>query len=139
MLVMIFKVNNQFFGIDIKYLHEAIKRQKITPIQDSGNYVAGVTDVRGKLYTCVDINGILYDKRSSWSKDQLFLLTCCNNSLISFIVDSAENVVNIDDDSFDFSFKQMTPNSSVEAVFRHENNLVSLLDVQNLHERLGNT
>lgn len=139
MLVMIFKVNNQFFGIDITYLHEVIKRQKITPIQDSGTYVAGVTDVRGKLYTCVDINGILYDKRSSWSKDQLFLLTCCNNSLISFIVDSALNVVNIDDDSFDFTFKQMTPNSSVEAVFRYENNLVSLLDIQNLYERLGNT
>ena len=67
MLVMIFKVNNQFFGIDITYLHEVIKYQKITPIQDSGTYVAGVTDVRGKLYTCVDINGILYDKRSSWS------------------------------------------------------------------------
>lgn len=139
MLVMIFKVNNQFFGIDIAYLHEVIKRQKITPIQDSGTYVAGVTDVRGRLYTCVDINGILYDKRSSWSKDQLFLLTCCNNSLISFIVDGAENVVNIDDDSFDFSFKQMIPNSSVEAVFRYNNNLVSLLDVQSLYERLGNT
>ena len=139
MLVMIFKVNNQLFGIDITYLHEVIKRQKITPIQDSGTYVVGVTDVRGKLYTCVDINGILYDKRSSWSKDQLFLLTCCNNSLISFIVDSAENVVDIDDDSFDFSFKQMTPNSSVEAVFRYDNSLVSLLDVQYLYERLGNT
>ena len=139
MLVMIFKVNNQFFGIDITYLHEVIKRQKITPIQDSGTYVAGVTDVRGKLYTCVDINGILYDKRSSWSKDQLFLLTCCNNSLISFIVDGAENVINIDDDSFDFSFKQMIPNSSVEAVFRYNNNLVLLLDVQSLYERLGNT
>lgn len=138
MLVMIFKVNNQFFGIDITYLHEVIKRQKITPIQDSGTYVAGVTDVRGKLYTCVDTNGILYDKRSSWSKDQLFLLTCCNNSLISFIVDGAENVVNIDDDSFDFSFKQMILNSSVEAVFRYNNNLVSLLDVQYLYERLGN-
>lgn len=41
MLVMIFKVNNQFFGIDTVYLHEVIKRQKITPIQDSSNYVAG--------------------------------------------------------------------------------------------------
>lgn len=139
MLVMIFKVNNQFFGIDIKYLHEVIKRQKITPIQDSGTYVAGVTDVRGKIYTCVDINGVLYDKRSNWSKDQLFLLTCCNGSLISFIVDGAEHVVNIDEDSFDFSFKQMSPNSSVEAIFKYDNNLVSLLDVQYLYERLGNT
>ena len=139
MVVMIFKVNNQFFGIDIAYLHEVIKRQKITPIQDNDSYVAGVTDVRGRLYTCVDINGLLYDKRSNWSKDQLFLLTYCNDSLISFIVDGAEHVVNIDEDSLDFSFKKMSPNSSVEAIFKYDNNLVSLLDIQYLYERLGNT
>ena len=139
MLVMIFKVNNQFFGIDIAYLHEVIKRQKITPIQDSDSCVAGVTDIRGRLYTCVDINELLYDKRSNWSKDQLFLLTYCNDSLISFIVDGAEHVVNIDEDSLDFSFKKMSPNSSVEAIFKYNNSLVSLLDIQYLYERLGNT
>lgn len=137
MLVMIFKANNQFFGIDVTYLHEVVKRQKITPIQGSGTYVAGITDVRGKLYTSIDISGVLYDKRSNWSKEQLFLLTCYNGNLISFIVDSAELVVNVDEDSFDFSFKQMSPNSSVKAIFKYDNNLVSLLDIQQLYERLG--
>lgn len=135
---MIFKVNNQFFGIDITYLHEVIKRQKITPIQSNNIYIAGITDIRGKIYTCVDISGVLYDKRSNWSKDQLFLLTYYNDSLIAFIIDNVESVINIDEDSFDFSFKQMTPNNTVEAIFKYNNNLVSLLDVQSLYERLGN-
>lgn len=135
---MIFKVNNQFFGIDITYLHEVIKRQRITPIQSNNIHIAGITDIRGKIYTCVDISGVLYDKRSSWSKDQLFLLTYYNDSLIAFIIDNVENVINIDEDSFDFSFKQMTPNNTVEAIFKYDNNFVSLLDVQSLYERLGN-
>ena len=138
MVVMIFKVNNQFFGIDITYLHEVIKRQRITPIQSNNIHIAGITDIRGKIYTCVDISGVLYDKRSSWSKDQLFLLTYYNDSLIAFIIDNVENVINIDEDSFDFSFKQMTPNNTVEAIFKYDNNFVSLLDVQSLYERLGN-
>ena len=139
MLVMVFKVNNQFFGMDIAYIHEVIKRQRITPIQDSGTFIAGITDVRGKIYTCVDINGVLFNERGSWSKDQLFLLTYCNGNLISFIIDSADHVINVSEDLFDFSFKQMTPNSTVEAVFKYDNNLVSLLDVQSLYERLENS
>ena len=138
MVVMIFKVNNQFFGIDITYLHEVIKRQRITPIQSNNIHIAGITDIRGKIYTCVDISGVLYDKRSNWSKDQLFLLTYYNDSLIAFIIYNVESVINIDEDSFDFSFKQMTPNNTVEAIFKYNNNLVSLLDVQSLYERLGN-
>lgn len=138
MLVMIFKVSNQFFGIDITYLHEVIKRQRITPIQSNNMYIAGITDIRGKIYTCVDIRGVLYDKRSNWSLDQLFLLTYYNDSLIAFIIDNVESVINIDEDSFDFSFKQMTPNNTVEAIFKYNNNLVSLLDIQSLYERLGN-
>lgn len=47
MLIMIFKVNNQFFGMDIAYLYEVIKRQEITPIQNSGTYIEGITNVRG--------------------------------------------------------------------------------------------
>lgn len=130
MIVLLFKINNNDYAIDIAYVHEIIQRQRITPISSQKVYIAGVTDVRGKVYTCVDLSGVLFNKRGEWSKNQLFLLTSCNNNLISFIVDMADGVVNIDESEVMVSNMAFTNNTALEGIFRHNNSLVGLLDVQ---------
>ena len=137
MIVMIFELQGQLFAINIEYLHEIVKRQKITTVSSSNTYIAGVTDIRGSIYTCVDTNGILFDKRSEWSPNQLFLLTSYNDTLIAFIVDNAKAISTLKEDDLDYSFKSMSPNTVVEAMFKYEDTIVSLVSIHKVYDILS--
>lgn len=100
MVVVIFKINGNLYALDIKCVHEVIARQRITSIPDASAFVAGITNVRGRLYTCVDLCNVLFDVRSTWSESQLFLLTSNGKDNVSFIIDGIETVIEFDDSSF---------------------------------------
>ncbi len=130
MKILIFTINNNRYGLDISYIHEAIRRQKITPLAKAGVYVAGMTEVRGNIYTCVDLSGVLFDRQSNWSEQQIFLLTSNNDKLVAFIVDNAENVIEINEDDISKSALPLiaTKNNTIQGIFRHNDDLISILD-----------
>lgn len=55
--VVVFQINNQSFGIDIKDVNEIINMQEITSIPKSSSHVEGITNLRGVI--CSVLNGHL--------------------------------------------------------------------------------
>lgn len=93
MQVLIFTINGYKYAIENKYIDELIRRQKIQPMSSTSKYLAGCTNVRDTIYTCIDLCGVLFDKRANYSINQIFILT---QSKIAYIVDTVETVVDLD-------------------------------------------
>lgn len=134
--VILFTVANNKYAIKIEYVHEAIARQRIVPTPSTSEYVAGMTDVRGKIYACIDIRGILFHERAEWSPNQIFLLTSVEDSLVSYIVDSVDSVIHIDGSKIESSMNKFmnAEEQTIDGVFYYENNLVPLLNMHRITE-----
>ncbi len=96
MQILVFTINNNYYGLDTKYVDEVIVRQKLTPVPNSSDCVAGMTYVRESCYICIDLSNTLFKIRSKWSSTQKFLLTSYNNRLISYIVDEVIGIYTVD-------------------------------------------
>ena len=139
MLALIFNINNNKYAINVDYIHEAIPRQKITPLAGASGAVAGVTEVRGTLYTCVDLSGLLFNVRGKWSEHQIFLLGAVDKTYVSMIVDSVSNVADLDMNTLDKSVLKFSDSkmNTVSGFFKYQDNLVSLLDMDGVVTKIS--
>lgn len=49
-----FKLDDQFYGIDILYVREIVQPQKVTDVQQAPAYIRGLINLRGQIVTIID-------------------------------------------------------------------------------------
>jgi len=54
--VVVFAMNNQFFGIDISMVSEIIRLGKITPVPQVSSYIQGLINLRGSLIPVLNLH-----------------------------------------------------------------------------------
>lgn len=134
MQILVFTINGNYYGLDTKYIDEVIIRQRLTPMPDSSDCIAGSTYVRESCYVCIDLSNTLFRERSKWAVTQKFLLTSYNNRLISYIVDEVIGVYNIDEGQIK-SNKVFGINQALLAGFVFEKNkVITLLDLNGINQ-----
>lgn len=52
---MTFKVGNDVFGIELKYVNEIIQMQPIAPIPEVEHFIRGLINLRGKIIPVIDV------------------------------------------------------------------------------------
>lgn len=130
MQVLIFKLNNFYYGFETLYIDEVAKRQPLVNLARSNDCVAGLANVRGKIYTCIDLCEVLFNTRAKWSKDQYFLLTSHGGRLHSYIVDEVVGVHDIDK----IRGKALGYNSvAVRGLCVEKDNLITILSIEGVN------
>lgn len=134
MQVLVFTINNNYYGLDTKYVDEVIIRQKLTPVPNSSDCIAGMTYVRESCYICIDLSDTLFKVRSKWSDTQKFLLTSYNNRLISYIVDEVVGVYTIDLNSIKSNNVFGVDKSLLKGFIFENNTIITLLDLHGVNQ-----
>lgn len=134
MQILVFTINNNYYGLDIKYVDEVIIRQKLTPVPNSSDCIAGMTYVRESCYICIDLSNTLFKVRSKWSDTQKFLLTSYNNRLISYIVDEVVDVYTIDLNSIKSNNVFGVDKSLLKGFILENNTIITLLDLHGVNQ-----
>ncbi len=62
MLVVVFEVNSELFGIEIIYTREILKDKKITPLPSMPAHISGVITVRNAVMPVVDLRKKIFGK-----------------------------------------------------------------------------
>lgn len=134
MQVLVFTINGNYYGLDTNYIDEVIIRQKLTPMLNVSDCIAGMTYVRESCYVCVDLSNTLFKERSKWAKTQKFLLTSYNNRMISYIVDDVSGV-------FDIALKDVHTekiiggdDSLVDGYIVGDNTIITLLNLSGINQ-----
>lgn len=134
MQILVFTINGNYYGLDTKYIDEVIVRQKLTPIPNSSDCVAGMTYVRESCYTCIDLSNTLFKERSKWAVTQKFLLTSYGSRYISYIVDEVVGVYTVGVEQVKSNNVFGVDKTLLAGFIFEKNKIITLLDLNGINQ-----
>lgn len=120
------------YGIDIKYVDNIVRMQKITRVPKAQNFFSGVINLRGEIIPVMSIRkrfGLQADVYDDHTR--IIVLKPEQQEAIGVIVDAVKEVVTLNDDQIEKIYNDGKDENSkfVNAVGKNQDNLISLLSV----------
>lgn len=97
--IVIFKLKNEEFCVDIMQVLEIIRMQNITKVPDVPDFVEGIINLRGTVIPIIDLKKRLKLKLVDYNDDTRIIIIKIGNKSVGFIVDSVTEVLHVDNDS----------------------------------------
>ncbi|HOV25949.1 MAG TPA: chemotaxis protein CheW [Pseudobacteroides sp.] len=95
--IVIFKVDDEMFGINIEQVKEIITPMEIFKIPNSPSFVQGLINLRGKIYTILNLRK-KFNLAAKESDEHTKIVLLNSESLaVGFIIDVVNEIIRIDD------------------------------------------
>ncbi len=123
--ILVFKLGNQLWGIDLKYVREVVKVKEYTKVPMAADHVLGVFNLRGQIVVLLDISKILSIGRAG--SDNAIILSY-NGEVIGVSVDAVIGVLSVGEEEI-----LPPPHEAgeyVKGIIRHREELIGLLDTE---------
>lgn len=124
------------YGIDINYVDNIVKMQKITRVPKSQNFFAGVINLRGEIIPVMSIRKKFNLEADEFTdKTRIIILKPEQQEAIGIIVDMVKEVVNLDSSNIDKMAIDAKDELSkyISGIGKNSNNtLISILNISNV-------
>jgi len=131
------KLGDEHYGIDISYVDNIVRMQRITRVPKSQPYYIGVINLRGEVVPIMSLRR-RFDLEDDVYKSatRIIIIRLEDQSLIGFVVDEVREVVNLNPSTIEKpTFKLDEKNASYLAgIGKNGNGLISLLDIKSIVE-----
>ena len=124
-------VGDEHYGIDISYIDNIVRMQKITRVPRVQTYFTGVINLRGEVVPIMSLRkkmGLADDVFTNASR--IIILKLEDSALLGIIVDEVKEVVNLSEDETDKASK----GKFINGIGKHGDELISLLDINSIIE-----
>ena len=128
---IVIKLGAEQYGIDIKYVDNIVRMQKITRVPRVQDYFRGVINLRGEVVPIMSLRkkmGLEDDVFTNASR--IIILKLEGNASLGIIVDEVREVVNLSEDEIDKTNK----GKFINGIGKHEEELISLLEINAIVE-----
>ncbi len=95
---LIFSMDKELYGIEIRYITEIIGIQPITEVPEMPEYVKGVTNLRGKIIPVMDARLRFKKAEREYADRTCIIVLETNDVSIGLIVDGVSEVLMIKDE-----------------------------------------
>jgi purine-binding chemotaxis protein CheW len=129
-----FIIDNQDYGIEIKYITEIISIQPIIKVPDIPDYVKGIINLRGRVIPIIELR-IRFKKESVEYSDKTGIVVIdIDDKLIGLIVDCVNDVVTIPNNDMAESsiINKDFKNGYINGFGKIEGNIILLLDCEKI-------
>lgn len=92
-----FNIENEFFGIEIKYVIEIIVIQAISKVPELPKYVKGIINLRGKIIPVMDIRLRFKREEKEYNDRTCIIIIEIRGMSMGLIVDKVSEVLTIPD------------------------------------------
>ena len=113
-------VGSEQYGIDISYIDNIVRMQKITRVPKIQSYFKGVINLRGEM-------GLEDDVFTNASR--IIILKLEEKGAIGVIVDEVKEVVNLSEDEIE---KSTNKGKFINGIGKHGDDLISLLEINSV-------
>ncbi len=93
--LVVFSINAEEFGVEIKNVQEIIRMTKITEIPRAPSYVKGIINLRGRIIVVISLNVIMGMPGREHNADTRIIVADVDGTIMGFIVDSVSEVIRI--------------------------------------------
>lgn len=125
-------VGSEQYGIDISYIDNIVRMQKITRVPKIQPYFKGVINLRGEIVSVMSIRkkmGLEDDVFTNSSR--IIILKLEEKGAIGIIVDEVKEVVNLSDDEIESANNK---GKFINGIGTHGDELISLLEINAIVE-----
>jgi len=132
---IVVKYGEEQFGVDIKYVDNIVRMQKITRVPKVEKYIKGVINLRGEVIPVMSIRLKMGFEEDVYSKDtRIIILKLEQHGTIGIIVDEVKEVVTLDDAEIEkFSFDSKDEKSAwLTGIGKVNEQLISLLELNSV-------
>lgn len=133
-----FYIGSELFGIEVMKVQEVTGSAHVVPVPLAPAFVRGLVNLRGQIATALGLRD-LFDKEPAASAEQVSVVCKMEGNLVSLIVDSIGDVVQVNSSHF-----ESTPNTIPQAVrrfikgvYKMDGVLLSVIDLEMVARELS--
>ena len=128
---IVIKIGEEQYGIDIKYVDNILRMQKITRVPHTQSYFMGVINLRGEVVPVMSIRlKMSLPEDVITNKSRIIILKLENNAPIGIVVDEVKEVVSLDERSIDeVNRSSKNDTTFISGVGKVDDSLISLLEL----------
>ena len=129
---IVVKIGSEQYGIDISYIDNIVRMQKITRVPKAQSYFKGIINLRGEIVPVMSIRlkmGLDVDQFTNASR--IIILKLEEKGMLGIIVDEVKEVVTLATDEIEKGRKK---GSFINGVGKHGEELISLFDINAIVE-----
>lgn len=132
--LVVFKLGDEFFGVDISIVESIIKAKKVTLVPHAHEFVEGVTNLRGIIVPVIDLRTRFGMPRLVASKETRIIVLEHQNSVIGIVVDSVTEVLRLPDRIIEQPSMFVTGLDAVyiSGIAKFKDRLITILDVEKI-------
>lgn len=129
---IVVKLNDEQYGIDIKYIDNIIRMQQIYRVPKVQNYIKGVINLRGEVIPVINVRLKMgFMEVENTKATRIIIVKTESNDVVGLLVDEVKEVVTLENSQIDrVSYDKREEKANfVPAVGKDKGELISLLDL----------
>lgn len=120
-------VGNEQYGIDISYIDNIVRMQKITRVPKVQSYFKGIISLRGEIVPVMSVRKKMdLDEDVFTNASRIIILKLEEKGSIGIIVDEVKEVVNLSVDEIE---KASNKGKFINGIGKHGDELISLFEI----------
>lgn len=129
---IVVKVGNEQYGIDISYVDNIVRMQKITRVPKAQNYFKGIINLRGEIVPVMSIRIKMNLEDDVFTNaSRIIILKIEDRGSLGIIVDEVKEVVTLNEDEVDHAANR---GKFINGIGKHGDELISLLEINAIIE-----
>ena len=132
---IVVRIGNEQYGINIKYIDNIVRNQKITRVPKTQTYYKGVINLRGEIIPVMSIRLKLGLEDDEFTDKTRIIIVKIEGATIGVIVDQVREVVTLDDDDTEKITRTSRDDAAagyISSIGKSKGELISLLDIVGL-------
>lgn len=131
---VLFKLDNEYFGLGIDNVLSIEKFQDCTRVPNAPVYIVGVVNLRGEVIPVVDLRKKLNLEFKENDKDTRIIIVKSKEVVVGLVVDSSSEVLEIDNKNIDKppATESKKMREYIKGIGKDNERLIILLDLDRL-------
>ena len=131
--IVIFMVNNTYYGLDIRDVREIITMQPLTQIPNSKKYIKGIINFRGNVLTLIDMISLFdFERQNEINKEEKIIILDRNK--VGIVVDDVIEIVELDEKG-KRDLELTGFGKYIDCLFEHNDKIISIINLESLLDR----
>ena len=129
---IVVELGNEQYGIDIQYIDNIVRMQRITRVPKAQSYFKGVINLRGEVIPVMSLRlKFELDEDVITGNTRILILKPDAHSSVGIIVDSVKEVLTLSNDQIDKVSREANDDRAayLSGVGKHGDSLVSILNI----------
>ena len=132
---IVVRIGNEQYGINIKYIDNIVRNQKITRVPKTQTYYKGVINLRGEIIPVMSIRLKLGLEDDEFTDKTRIIIVKIEGATIGVIVDQVREVVTLDDDNTEKITRTSRDDAAsgyISSIGKRKGELISLIEILGL-------